>query len=298
MSRTASTPKAPLPWTAALLLVGCALAPTISAQDALSGSEQHVLIARTTAAAGGAAGSESFGVRLALGDTGAAQRAGADGLTFTGGVAWLDGPIGAGPPVLFQVVASSGGASGGEAARALGFNFDAPGSGATLVMVADGVANGLAIPSNTTIEFTTPPGTNSFGNPLGSVEVEVLNLLGTAAIPGAYDYLPSISQEGEARIGEPLELVFRSTPSEFAILAVGTPIPGVAVPIPSFAGALEIPLGVQVLSGPDLVATGEHVYLLPVPDNPNLAGKTVSFQGATFGADSSFTNRLDVLVTL
>jgi len=282
-----------------LLLLCSALAPRAFAQDALSGAEQHVLVASKTLAAGGLASSESFGLRLAVGDEGSSQRAQADGLSFIGGVAWLDGALGAGPPVLFQVVAASGEAQGGESVRALGFNFDAPGSGATAVTLAGELASDLFVSSNTSIELTTPPGTNVHGNPLGPVQVEVLNQLGAIAVPDAYDYLPSLTQRSEAQVGEALELLLHLSPPELAVLAIGIPVPGLAISNDLVAqGALEIPIGLQLLAGPAPVATSEHVYVLPVPANPGLAGKTVSFQAAALGAfDGSFTNRLDVLIT-
>ena len=286
-------------WPAVAAVLG-ALASPSGAQEPLSGSQSHVAALPRSLAGGGVAVSASFRAETALAGPPLGETAASASFSARGGAVFLDGVLAPGPPVVLGVLPAVGDAGGGEPVEIVGFGFQAPGSGGTALLFGDLSAGDVAVASNTVVQATTPVGKSALGNPLAGVDVGLTNQLGADERARAFRYLPALELSAPAVVSGTVELALTAQPDGFAVLALGTSVPGFGVPLEHIDGALELVLNIHVLGGLAPVSDGERAYAFPIPDDPTLAGAVLELQAAWLGSLSplagSFTNRLEVPV--
>jgi hypothetical protein len=286
---------------AALLVAGALSGPSGAAQWpehvrrlAMVGTERAALLVTTS---GGFARSASPGHQLVwrvaapLGHT-----ATSPGYRLEVLPAGPELPLPPGPPALVAVTPDGGAALGGTAVQLRGLRFDTP--GAPLSAARFGATVVAASSTSSLIGSTvTPSGLNPFGNPLGSVPVEVSSALGADLGGARFEQLPALVQAGPAQLGASLPLRLRAPEAGFGQLILGESIPGFALALPPYLGAFELVALYQPLGGPVALFTGSHTYQIPLPPTPQFAGATVRFQAlCLYGAAGSFTNVLPVLL--
>lgn len=223
-----------------------------------------------------------------------------------GGIPWLDPTIVPGPPVLFDVDPDKGPSAGGQLVEIVGFNLLTAGGMPPTVLfgtASTSVPATVQTQSATVLTVTTGPGVNGLGNSLGpsSVSVETAPLqLGT--LVAAYTYTPGLSAPSPTSIGTDLAVTACAAPLSTVVLVLGVALaPQAGVPIPPFAGALELnpvspaPVILDTLLVP---LSGSAQSVQPVPDNPSLVGVTIGLQSVAITAVNplagAFTNRADV----
>lgn len=203
-------------------------------------------------------------------------------------------PLGPTPP--FPVAASPAGAKAGAGAPVtlLGINFQAPGAGA---LSADfGTATVPVVAgSNLVAAGTAPAGVNVYGNPLGAVAVGMTSNLGTDLGAAEFVHHPAVVQRAPMQVAGTLRLDLIAPAGAIVGVFLGSPIAGVAVPIPPFAGAAEILVNLQAIVGFTPLPTGSASFQFPVPSLPGLAGTVIHLQGLSLeGAAGSFTNHISI----
>lgn len=220
--------------------------------------------------------------------------------TWTSGALLDPGDLVEGPPLVLGVSSSLGTADGAFAVDVVGFGFTASGAGATSVSLGGTAAGAPSAVSNTSATVVLPPGANEHGNPL-TVGATLTNDLGQHTAPSAFAYLPALIEGGPTSLsGGELRLDVVAEAGISTFLFYGQTIPGVALPVPSYAGALEVLSNLKLAdSGP--FADGVTSFTLPLPADPALAGLAFALQGVVVETLSpfvggSFTNAATVLI--
>ena len=304
LARAGSARSLDLAWTAAfgagaLLLLGL-LAQGARAQGALAGSPSFTALSQELQFAGGTGQSPSFSGEVGAGQLTTGLQGSSPGFQAIGGIVWLEGVNPGGPPVLFSTD-GKGEQVGGEVETLVGLNFTAPGAQVPpTVLVGGAPSPSVFAVQDTSLQFVSPPGVNVFGNPLGQTSISLSNGLGFAFLPDAYVYQPALVAATPAQVGQDFVLQFTAPTATFYIIAVGGSIPGVAIPDPVLAGALELVVAPTFLTGLQFAPTGEAQLVFSLPSNPGLIGKVVEFQAAAIPSvaplTGSFTNRLVVVI--
>lgn len=281
-------------------LLAALAAPPGLAQEGLSGSENHVATGRSTLSGGSRSTSASFAGEIAIGNGGWNQKTSSPSFTATSGVVLAKGPIGDGPPLFFGTVPGLGDKGGGTNTTGFGFALQSPGAGFTQVLFGGTPATNVMVTTNTTVTLTTPQGTNSFGNPLAITPVAVFNGLGISAVADGFNYLPSLTTLEVARLGQDFTMTLTTQTASLAILSIGFPVAGIALPIPGLDGSLELLANLSIIGPLSPILGGELDYEFQVPNDPNLVGKTAPFQAVAIDSlnplDGSFTNVLNVTI--
>ena len=281
-----------LPPLGAVLLL-CA---PLAAQAA--GSETHSSLAQGLGAGGESSNGVGTEVAASIAQPLTGPEATSANFRMRASVAWVTPEIVTSEPIVFGVRAPGGAAVGGDAVELFGTNFLAPGAGALDVAFGGAAAGQASISTNTRAAITTPPGMNLFGNPLAEVDVTPSNLLGSTTTANGFLYTPALVHESPSAVGGRLEMRLQMQPNDVYFLAMGKAIPGFAVPLAPWDGALEIVLNLQVLQSGIPAPHGTSLFQLDVPDDPNLVGGTLQFQAFVvrdfLTPLGGFSNRLDV----
>lgn len=277
-----------------LCLSLCAAAPL--AQSGASGSESFASSARSAPATGGTAAGFLYLVESEVGRATAGPGSDSETYHFEGGAVWTGPDLAASGPVLFGVGHPHGVGAGGAVEVLFGAGFQSAGAGMTTVHFDGSPAGGVVVLSDTRVEVVTPPGVNLFGNPAAIVDVALANDLGAATASGAYAFTPALVQVEEAVVGTTFHLHAVDEPGALHVLAYGLSIPGLAIPIAPFGGALELVTVVATVGGLVPTATGYTSYPIPLPDSPSLIGKGLEWQLLSLSslapAAGSFSNRI------
>lgn len=289
---------APLYPAAALLL---AAAPSVA--QSISGSETVIQLARDGVSSGGSGSGVQSELEFALSSTGTGPVASSETYLLEPSVVWTEPVLGTSAPVVFSIEPSAGAASGGESRTLRGLNFTALGAGGTDVTFGGLPATGVTVLGPTELQVFTPAGVDGVGNPLAGVPVSVSNALGTSTSADDYRYLPAVYLFSPAEIGDPLAVRMSTAPNAVAVLWFGLPIDGLPpLFVPGFAGGASLLLAQTFLVNGSLLPGGELTLPLPIPENPNLVGVELTFQGASvtdfIGIGGSFTNVLSVPIQL
>jgi Tol biopolymer transport system component len=277
--------------------VDLAAAPITAPPTSLASSESHVAIAPVQARGTARTTSASYVARVTVGITPSGADVASAQHRAHVGTAATPALLATNEPLVFGASPAFGAAAGGEPVAVHGFNLGVFGPSVTLASVA---ASGASAASNTVVTATTGPGTNAHGNPLGTGDVAVTTLFGTASAPDAFVYGPALSEGAPPRVGQPYALDVHLRAGELFQVAIGKSLPGVAVPVWPLTGATELLLGVTFVT--DLTAAPAAVVTLtlPIPASPSLAGTTLELQGAVLTSVAplagSFTNRLATTV--
>lgn len=275
--------------------VGC-LAPPLWAQE----SPRFALVAPSAAALAPALGASSGRASSALYQV--EWRVGAAGSVAASSTGFVLEPLAAGPtlplgptaPQVLAVLPAAGPSAGGQNLRLLGLGFE----GAGALAQFQGRAAPLFSISHLEADVTTPPGQNGFGNPLGAVELWAANNVG-AGVAAEYRYLPSLVRRSNGQVGAVLQLELEAAPGALFATLLGAPIPGLALPLPPYGGALELLVGLVNLVGLVPAPTGKLDLSLPIPDQPSLAGLVLHLQGfALEPTGGGFTNRISFTLLL
>jgi len=205
-------------------------------------------------------------------------------------------PLGPTPPYVVAFAPGGAPAAGGATTGLLGLNFAAPGVGPLTAHFGASSAPATTV-SNLVAVATAPAGLNNFGNPLGAVKGGVSSTSGPGLGSPRFAHFPALVQRNPASVGGQLGFDLHTAPGALAGVYLGSPIPGIAVPIAPFSGALELVTNLLPLVGFAPVPGGSATYQFPLPPNPNLAGVTLNLQGlALVGALGSFTNNLSIAI--
>ncbi|QDU65863.1 IPT/TIG domain-containing protein [Engelhardtia mirabilis] len=277
-----------------LICAASALAPIVSAQSGVSGSESSIAPAGNLNSAGGATGSAGYAAETSLAFAGGATASSSANYSFRGGALWSENGFAPPGPAVFGVLQGSGSKAGGDTVTVVGSGF--LGGGPISVEVGGAAASGVTVVSDTELSLVTPPGVNVYGNPLGASDVTVGDGLTTATATDAYVYTPALTAPAELRIGAPYEIAMYATPGALIDLYIGVAIPGVVLPIGGLDGAFEM-LGFFLSPTSSTFAGPEpQVWGFPLPKDPNLVGLAFQWQGfelTNFAPlTGSFTNRL------
>lgn len=273
------------------------LAGTVAAQGGPASSASYVALSDSLVSTGGQGSSLSFSGQEVLHPSLGGADSQSASYTAQGGIVWLE-PVapGAGPVVL-SVSPPLGDAVGGEPVSVVGLHFAAPGAGNTDVFFGGSPGAQVSVANDTRIDVVTPSGTNPHGNPLGAVDVEVVNDLGAGVLADGFTYLPALKLTAPVAVGGSLDLEHVGLPGSTWIVAAGAPVPGLSVPIAPYDGALELVIATQALS-PFLHVDGQGFgsFHLPVPNIPTLAGSIFHVQALSIASfaplSGGFTNSL------
>lgn len=279
----------------AALAVPLLLGSTARAQSAAAGSASHLALLPGASAGAGSAASESFGAELILSYAPAGDPLSSESFELEPGPVFFDGVLESGPPLVLGIAEGAGTKDGGLVAHVIGFGFADPSAGVTGVSFAGAAAGAPTVISNTQVQVTTPPGTGPLENPLAGVEVALANDLGSDSAAEGYTYLPALLDGGPASLsGGELRLAFADAPGSLAVLSYGLTIPGVGLPVPPLDGSLEILAAQQLVPGITAALDGTTSWSFPLPDAPQLIGKSLAFQAASLSSlaplAGSFTN--------
>jgi hypothetical protein len=288
-----------------LALLGL-LAPAAASQEPLAGSEQHVTTARTAPAGAERSDSETFTVEAAAGASLATSGQSSPNFSFASGVGAAAGDLvvpALSRPIVFGVSSGYGDRDGGEVEKVFGFNFDQFLSFLTDVEVAGAPATGETVLSNTVVQFISPQGRNVHGNPLGAVELSVTNQWGTSESSKSYVYTPGVYDTRQAGVGRFYAIDFLGEPNSLYWLFIGTSLPGQAVTLSSFDGALEVLLnGILLFSGFTFTGHENLGFVIPPPEDvAGLAGLPLEIQMLTVTSldpiEGSFTNLMLTIIS-
>lgn len=289
----------PLHPVLAVLAAGAMTVPATA--QSIGGSESTTSLARAIVGSGGTGAATGGSLEFALAPV-AGPVATSESFTLVPTVVWTEPLLGTDGPVLFGSVPPAGAAAGGEVVVLRGLNFTATGAGITDVTFAGQAANAVTVLGPSTIQATTPAGVDGFGNPLGAVEIELSNGLGSASGRDDFLFTPAVHLYSPAQLGDPLAVRLRTAPGALAFLWFGVDLGGPPpIPLPGFDGSVALLLAQTVVAAGAFLPTGELTVPLAVPDQPSLAGAVLDFQGLAitdlFGPAGSFTNVLDVPIT-
>jgi hypothetical protein len=243
---------------------------------AFAGSESYVAEALSITGGGGYLVSASYAV--------AARIEGAAGPVESASAHYraLGGPalFGAWPttePIVFGVSSGYGDKGGTESVTVFGRGFSEPGAG-TPSLDLDGLGLlAVGVTSNTTLAATTPQGVNAFGNPLGRTRLNMTNALGNCGRDAAFAFGPALLQETLPAVGSTLVLSLHSNPGSIVTVALGDPIPGLALPLFNFDGGLELLLNLTILT-PFTPSLGLAQFAFPISNSPSYVGAAVHLQ--------------------
>lgn len=133
----------------------------------------------------------------------------------------------------------------------------------------------------------------------GIVDVTLQNSIGHVVARGAFAFTPAVGLGGERSPGTTAVLSFVQAPRELLLAGYGFG-PRVQVPVPPFAGALQIPRP-EILFATPFWPTERFDLPLGIPADPTLLGADVLFQslighGIYSGAGGAFSNCVELLV--
>ena len=268
-------------------------------QVVFASSESFVSIAAVQPAGVGRAASASYAADMKAGLAAAGSEGSSSQYVARARTAAIPAQLSSSRPLVFGVAPALGHKDGGEPVAVHGFELDDT-PGVASVLLADQPATSVSTTSNTVLSATSAAGLNEFANPLGRGNVEVTTSAGTGALADGFVYGPALSEEAPPQVGAPYAVDLHLHPGDFYLLALGASVPGLAVPVPPFAGAAEILLGVKQLVGLTLAPEGMASFGLPVPADASLIGATVEFQALALTSlaplAGSFTNRLETTI--
>jgi len=296
LSPLARSPVAPF---VAILALAVA-SPLASAQSPLASSESFVAVNPTASGGGASPASSSFSGSGTSPFTFSGPLASSESFTALS-AALDDGTLTGGRPMVAGVSAGLGTKDGGTLVDVFGFGFTDPGAGLTTVEF-DGIpAPVVFVVGNTRIGARTPVGVNQHGNPLGSVDVDVTNDLGSSSADDGFLFLPALTAGDPARVGGFADVYVHSDPGSFVLVVYGVTSPGTALPVEGLDGALEFVTGYWPLSTFMFSATGTVGISIPVPDDASLIGFAAQMQGVVVDAvvpavTGAFTNVLPVVL--
>lgn len=273
---------------------GVAAAQTATAG---AGSESFIMVQPEASSGTEVSMNASFRAEWSLTTGFNADTSSSESFGLTSGAIFDDGTLTGGTPMVFGVSEQVGAAAGGESATVFGFGFAEPGAGTTDVVVGALPASNVQVQSNTSITLQTPAGVNAYANPLGLGPVAVTNAHGSHAAAEGYAFLPALIEQGPTSfaVGEARFWIV-AEPGSICLLAYGQSVPGVAVPIAPYQGALELTVALKLLGGFSVASDGIGRFVRPLPPNPALAGLTIKFQALTVGSPGSFSNVTPVLL--
>jgi hypothetical protein len=269
-------------------------------------SESGLVLAQEFVSCGGVSLTLGGGLAAAtLGQPGLGSIATSESFILTGGVAWTVAEVVGTGPIVAGVREATADKDGGTLVDVYGYNFLAPGAG-PLAVSFDGVPGGSPVVLSTThAQVTTPAGLGAFGNPLPIADVEVSNANGSHRAPASplqpvFAYEPALLQTTLARVGQPLPLHLFTDPGAVIAIVLGQTIPGVGAPVPPIQGSAEVLLNVQFAVPLLPLGSDQHTHLVQIPEQPALAGLTISYQGVAFTnlatLTGAFTNPLTILI--
>lgn len=276
----------------------------------MAASENYLLSVSSLTEAGGGCKTPSMELMASLGQPFTMSYSTSQDYSFEYGPFVAPEAIELGPgPVVFGVGNPFGQKLGGDAAVVYGFNLGLPGS-FTEVRLGDKNAIGPQVRTNTSIALTTPPGQNSYGNPLGVVPVSVSNDVGAFSLPDAYVYFPALMLEHPAHMDGPVQLRYVGRPNTSVKLACGVRGPG--APWGLFDGMWELLPGWNWVGRELYAPNGDALLQIQIPESARYIGATIDFQALALNptpkSDSTsgnvnlsvpagaFTNRLTVKV--
>lgn len=279
--------------TLAMLLAGALTSPAVQAQGTTpswGGSENHVASTVAIGAGGGPAESASYRaiVNIGLASAGFGSSASYE---LEGGTVGVPESITGWKSALFGFSPALGDKDGGEYTRMFGFKL----TGLADVTFNGVSAAGFGATNPLWADVQTPPGVNAYGNPFGRVETVSFSL-GKPALEQGFGYLPLIQTENVPALGGSIHVRYLGESGSFGWLAFGLSVPGIAIPIPPFEGAVETLLKSKLFPiryAPEGVAD----WVLPIPDDPTLQGFPLEFQALSITSpdfsSGEYTNLLE-----
>ncbi len=283
----------------------CAVGVASHAQS-VAGTESHVMLAHGTPAAGG----RSTNVVSALASSTIGQVAAGPVSTSANyaleiGVSWMPPQVTGDQPIVFGASPSTSTKDGGKLVRVFGYNFQAPGAGALNVLFGGQSSTGTFVLSNLEATTVTPGQVTSLGNPPPSAPLVVATGNGLNAAPdsdlqSSFLYEPALVAVDHAVVGKRLQLHFFSEPGDSLVLVLGQTIPGFGAPVPPLEGSAEVLINPQTIVPFAPMPNGHFGFPINVPDDPVLAGASISLQGVSitslFPLDGAFSNALTITI--
>lgn len=257
------------------LLPALLTAATPLGAQAVAGGENATAAAQSILASAGVVAGVDRVVEGGLAQTATGEAMSSASYRLESGVVWTSGPLGSDAPLVVGVRPGVGSKDGGEPVTVVGMNLDP--LGAADVAFAGELGSSATVTGSNTISVTTPAGVDLYGNPLAEVPVAVSHALGGHEAADAYAFLPAISVHGDVQVGRGFELSLATEPGALYWVAYGRSMPGSAVTIAPFDGALAVLFHLVVFDG-GVSPTGWKKLPLAVPDEPSLAGAPIDLQ--------------------
>ena len=259
-------------WGARALLVASGVAEAQTSPPAWGGAENLVAPSVGLGSGGGVRSSTLYSLTASLGRTDLAT-ASSSSYAMEGGMLASPSSIASWPPILFGTRSELGDKDGGEPVRVYGYG---------LSNLLDLQIGGVSVPAfgavkPNYVDVTTPVGTNAYGNPFGRVDVAAFTTTGKPRRQDGFGYLPLIQEESVPTVGAPYRVRYLGEPGSFGWLFYGASVPGVAIPIAPFEGAVEALLGVR-LFGLRFAPEGVADWTVNIPADPSLVGFLLEFQ--------------------
>jgi IPT/TIG domain len=180
--------------------------------------------------------------------------------------------------VVFGVAPKFGPMAGGTTVTVSGFNFDKFGAGPTTQVFVGGTpAMQVTVTSNTSLSFTTPPGT------FGPAEIAIANSAGSVTVPNGFLYAPALATSQSVPVGGIFELANYGAPGDNYLTLLSTTRTSINAPPYGTLLIGPAPL-IQLLPILPYGPTGESSFALPVPEIPMLSGLTLHFQSVSLFA--------------
>ena len=264
----------------------CALLLTslgASAQDrATYGSETYILEAPTIVGGGGSMSSTTYSAVAHLGGPTEPFNSISVSYDMWGG-AELFGSVPTNLPEVFGVSGGKGVKDGGELATVFGRNLLTPGAGAATIDLGGLALTNVSILSDNVAQGTTVLGVNQYQNPLGAVDVNLQNQLGSSSSTAAFLYTPAIVVDSLPVVDGQYGLSIHAPPGSILSMSYGFTIPGVAIPLFNLDGAIELINQITpVIPLTVCPPTGHFQFVAAVPNLPSLAGLDLPLQALAF----------------
>ncbi len=274
-------------------------APTLPDPPAVQGSPGFLAAAVSFVNGGGRASSSVFAAEVNLSTPMSPGFAASSLYRIEGGVVAVGPDLTPSAPLLASVSPPIVSGAGGDFVTLHGLAL-APGGLAPVVRFGGQPSPLVSVTPSGVVTAITPQLLDAFGNPRGQVEVEVMTTAGTASLTDAVIAGPAYLQTSAARLGGEFSLTHHATPFGLGVPSWGLALPSGAIPIPGYGGALTIFPVFQTAPSEPLDSSGISSTAWPIPDLPQLVGRTLDFQSFVFESlitfSGSFTNLVSVVI--
>lgn len=272
---------------------------TLPDPPAIQGSPAHLAAAVGLSNGGGSTSSSAYSAEVSLTGQLFASTASSPLFRAGGGVVAVGPDLTPTVPLLAAVTPRIVRAAGGEVVTLHGVGL-APGAVPPTVRFAGQPSPQVSVDAAGTVTAVTPLLVDADGNPLGLVEVQVQTANGIASDSDAVIAGPAYLQTSPARLGGDFFLTHHATPFGLGVPSWGLALSSGAIPLPGYAGALAVYPVFQTAPAESLDSTGISSTAWPIPDLPQLVGRTLDFQSFVFESlvtfSGSFTNLVSVVI--